>query len=98
MTGRRTETEGTDLSRELARASSSPVKFQSAPGLTRELVIEISRQKDEPAWMLEKRLRGLELWLKKPMPTWGPSLDGLDLNRLSYFIRPDTEEARSWED
>jgi Fe-S cluster assembly protein SufB len=73
-------------------------KFRAAPGLTRELVEEISRQKGEPEWMLEKRLRGLELWEREPFPSWGPSLDGLDLANLAYFVRPEADEARRWED
>src|SRR3989339_211707 len=98
MTDGQIKKEDTRLNQELARASRLPARFQSTPGLTRELVIEISRQKEEPEWMLKKRLRGLKLWEDKSMPTWGPSLDGLELNKLSYFVRPDAEESRSWED
>ncbi|PIY62996.1 Fe-S cluster assembly protein SufB [Candidatus Uhrbacteria bacterium CG_4_10_14_0_8_um_filter_58_22] len=98
MAEKRIKKENSSLSQELARASRSPARFQSGPGLTEELVVEISRQKDEPEWMLERRLRGLELWQEKPMPAWGPSLDGLELDRLSYFVRPNAEESRYWKD
>ncbi|MFH2062983.1 MAG: Fe-S cluster assembly protein SufB [bacterium] len=83
---------------ELDQASAVPERFKAAPGLTRELVEEISRQKNEPDWMLALRLRGLGLWQEKPLPSWGPSLDGLDLDHLSYFVRPEADESRSWED
>ncbi len=73
-------------------------QFKSAPGLTEEVVREISRQKNEPAWMLEKRLKGFELYKNAPLPHWGPSLSGLDLDKIVYFARPDTNEKQSWDD
>ncbi len=73
--------------------------YKSKPGLTRELVIEISRQKNEPEWMLKKRLQALELFHKLPMPSWGPSLKELDLNDIIFFNRPDAKQnAASWEE
>lgn len=79
-------------------ADSVRVKYQSADGLTEELVREISRQKKEPGWLLKKRLQAFSLYIKTPLPSWGPSLDGLDLNAITYFVRPDAAEAQSWED
>lgn len=74
------------------------VKYVAEPGLTEALVREISTQKNEPEWMLEKRLKALGLFQRTPMPSWGPSLEGLDLDQIVYFVRPDTEESRSWDD
>lgn len=48
--------------------------YRTPKGLTRETVEEISRRKDEPEWMLEKRLEGLRLFQRKPMPRWGATL------------------------
>ena len=81
-------------------STSDPEKnrYKAKPGLSEEVVREISLQKNEPAWMLEKRLQGLELFHQKPMPAWGPDLSKLDLNSIVYFVRPDTEEAKTWED
>src|SRR5688572_14953341 len=76
----------------------SKVLYAAPEGLTEETVREISRQKNEPEWMLEKRLKGFELFLKTPLPNWGPPLDGLDLNKIVYFVRPDAKESTSWED
>lgn len=73
-------------------------KFQTQPGLTREVIVEISKQKNEPTWMLEKRLKAFELYQKTPLPNWGPSLDGLDLDKIIYFSRPDAVESKTWED
>jgi Fe-S cluster assembly protein SufB len=73
--------------------------YKSKPGLTREVVEEISRQKKEPEWMLQKRLKALDIWEKMPMPNWGPSLKDLDLNNIIFFQRPDAKEnANNWED
>lgn len=74
------------------------VRYAAVPGLTGALVREISAQKNEPSWMFEKRLKAFALWGKTAMPSWGPPLDGLDLDRIVYFVRPDAEESHSWDD
>ncbi len=80
------------------QADVSRAKFSAPAGLNKKIVREISRQKNEPAWMLKKRLQGLELFLKSPLPAWGPDLTGLDLDSIVYFVRPDTDEATRWSD
>ena len=80
------------------QASVHEPKFTAPLGLTRALVVDISAQKNEPAWMLEKRLRAFELFEKTPFPTWGPSLLGLDIARITFFVRPNTAEAKTWDD
>lgn len=72
--------------------------YMAAPGLSRELILEISRQKNEPEWMQKKRLAAFDLYLKTPLPAWGPSLAKLDLNKIVYYVRPDTGESKSWDD
>lgn len=79
-------------------ADSVRERYRAGFGVTEELVREISRQKREPSWMLEKRLRALGLFLETPLPSWGPDLSGLDLNKITYFVRPDANESASWED
>jgi len=73
--------------------------FKSEQGvIDEELVKEISKQKNEPEWMLKIRLKGLKFFLEKPMPDWGPDLSGLDLSGIHYFLRPDAKQSRRWED
>ena len=73
--------------------------YKSNPGeLDENLVREISKTKNEPEWMLDIRLKGLELYNKTPMPSWGPSLEKLDLDGIRYFIRPGVKESTSWDD
>ncbi|OGZ46614.1 MAG: Fe-S cluster assembly protein SufB [Candidatus Ryanbacteria bacterium RIFCSPHIGHO2_02_FULL_45_13b] len=73
-------------------------RYHADFGVTEDLVREISRQKNEPTWMLEKRLHAFQLFLEAPIPAWGPDLSGLDLDKITYFVRPDAEEATKWED
>ena len=80
-------------------ANEERLTFKAEAGLSEELVREISKQKGEPEWMLQKRLEGLKLWNELPMPTWGPDLSNLDLSQIHLFMRPDAEKnARSWDD
>ena len=72
--------------------------FKSGKGLTRELVAEISRQKKEPEWMLEKRLKAFDIYLAKPMPTWGGDLSGIDFENIHYYLKPSDRPTRSWDD
>src|SRR3989344_5497773 len=73
--------------------------YQAEEGLTEELVREISKQKNEPEWMLQKRLNAFRIFQEKPMPDWGPDLSKLDLTQIRYFLRPDAKRnATSWED
>ncbi|MDP2672356.1 MAG: Fe-S cluster assembly protein SufB [Nanoarchaeota archaeon] len=73
--------------------------FKAEPGITKELVKQISKDKNEPEWMLKKRLLGLKLFNKKSMPSWGPSIDDLDLSKIIYYMKPNAKKnSRSWED
>lgn len=73
-------------------------KFTATPGVSEAIVREISAQKHEPAWMLEKRLAAFHLFEQAPMPTWGPDLSTLHLHEIVYYVRPDTKEATNWSD
>jgi Fe-S cluster assembly protein SufB len=70
--------------------------FKAPQGLTEDVVREISRQKNEPEWMLEKRLQAFALYRQASLPKWGPSLVNLDLESIVYFVRPGTEEKNDW--
>jgi len=72
--------------------------YKSRKGLSREVVEEISRLKGEPDWMREFRLRALEIFFKKPMPTWGADLSGIDLDNIYYYVRPADRKGRSWDE
>jgi len=78
--------------------STSNYIFRSAKGLNREIVTEISRKKSEPAWMLEFRLKALEIFESKPMPAWGADLTDLDPEDIYYYVKPIEEQHTQWSD
>lgn len=82
----------------LDKASQHQPKYVAPLGLSEAVVREISQTKNEPQWMLEKRLKGLEKFLQTPLPSWGADLSKLDFDQITYFVRPDTTESRKWED
>ena len=72
--------------------------YTSAAGLTPQIVAAISRAKHDPEWMKEFRLRSLEIFKKLPLPVWGPSLEGLHLENIVTYVRPDTNLKSTWEE
>src|SRR3982751_2617841 len=67
-------------------------------GLSEAVVRDISAKKNEPQWMLDRRLKGLGLFEKKPMPNWGSDLSGIDFDNIKYFVRSTEKQAASWDD
>jgi Fe-S cluster assembly protein SufB len=67
-------------------------------GLSEEVVRDISAKKNEPDWMLDLRLKGLHLFRRKPMPSWGADLTGIDFENIKYFVRSTEKQAASWDE
>ena len=67
-------------------------------GLSEAVVRNISALKSEPDWMLDLRLKGLRLFDRKPMPTWGADLGGIDFDNIKYFVRSTEKQATSWDE
>ncbi|RCG29666.1 Fe-S cluster assembly protein SufB [Sphaerisporangium album] len=67
-------------------------------GLSEEVVRNISALKNEPEWMLDLRLKGLRLFGKKPLPSWGSDLTGIDFDNIKYFVRSTEKQAASWDE
>lgn len=72
--------------------------FRTERGLTKKVVEEISRMKDEPAWMLEQRLKALEIFYSKPMPQWGGDLSELDFDEIVYYVKPSEKQGKTWDE
>lgn len=70
--------------------------YKSKKGLTREVILDISEKKKEPEWMTQFRLKSLETYNKMELPTWGPSLDELDMDNIVTYVRPDTQMKGNW--
>ena len=70
--------------------------YKTDKGLTADIVADISKLKNEPPWMLEHRLRSLEIYHRTPLPVWGPPLDGLDMDEIVTYVKPDTGLKSNW--
>ena len=68
------------------------------PGLTEEVIREISRVKDEPEWMLQMRLKSLEIFQKSRDPRFGPSLEEIDYDSVVAYAKPGAKKSRSWDE
>ncbi|MGZ8738458.1 MAG: Fe-S cluster assembly protein SufB [Nocardioides sp.] len=67
-------------------------------GLSDDVVRDISARKSEPTWMLDLRLKALRLFERKPMPTWGSDLTGIDFQNIKYFVKSTEKQAASWDE
>ena len=72
--------------------------YRIEEGLTRDIVEQISREKHDPEWMREFRLKSLEIYNKTPMVQWGPSIEGLNMDNIVTYVRPNTKMQGKWED
>jgi Fe-S cluster assembly protein SufB len=70
----------------------------SKKGLSKDTVIAISKMKDEPQWMLDFRLRSFEIFMKKPMPTWGGNLSAIDFQNIFYYAKATDKVEKNWDD
>ena len=72
--------------------------FKSEKGLNRDIVERISARKEEPDWMLRYRLKALEYFHKRPMPSWGSDLSEIDFANIHYYVKPSEKTEKSWDD
>lgn len=72
--------------------------YKTEKGLTREIIEQISEEKNEPQWMRDFRLKSLEIYNSMPMPAWGPDLTDLDVENIVTYIRPNTDMKHNWKD
>lgn len=77
-------------------ASPESYEYKSELGLNEEIVCEISARKEEPLWMLEMRLQGLENFTQRPLQKWGPDLSALDVNDIHYYVKPAKQQFKDW--
>ena len=72
--------------------------YKSKAGLTEEIIRDISSKKNEPQWMLDFRLKSLEIYHKLDVPTWGPDISDLDIDNIVTYVRPNSEMKTDWAD
>ena len=72
--------------------------FKIKKGLTPEIIKEISKQKNDPEWMKEFRLKALEVYEKLELPTWGPDLSELNMDEIATYVRPKSKMTGNWDE
>ena len=82
------------------RDDESRYDFKSKKGLDHEIVEMISRYKKEPQWMRDARHKALDVFLGKPMPTWGNTqlLSEIDFANIHYYVRASDRKVANWEE
>lgn len=80
------------------RNDENPI-FKTSKGVNHKVIDQISDHKNEPDWMRQFRHKSLDIFLSKPMPDWGgPALKELDFDDIYYYLKPVSEQGRTWED
>ena len=72
--------------------------LQTEYGLTKEIIEKISKEKKEPKWLLDIRLKALETYYKLDNPDWGPDISYLNINNIATYVKPVEKEVKNWED
>jgi len=72
--------------------------FKARKGLDHDIVEQISRMKKEPDWMRQLRHDALDVFLSKPIPTWGADLSEIDYGEIFYYIKPTEAQGKTWDD
>ena len=71
--------------------------YRMEAGLTHAIVEKLSKEKNDPAWMEQFRLESLQIYNNMRVPDWGPSLEGLDIDHIATYVRPNTKMQNNWE-
>jgi Fe-S cluster assembly protein SufB len=66
-------------------------------GINADLVKELSKKKNEPEWMLKRRLQSLKLFEEIPNPAWGPDLSELNMEDITTYVKPNTDKKSNWD-
>ena len=72
--------------------------YRMEDGLTPGIIEKLSKEKGDPEWMREFRLKSLETYNEMPLPNWGPSIEGLDMDHIATYVRPKTDMKNDWKD
>lgn len=70
--------------------------YRMEAGLTPEIVDKLSKEKGDPIWMQQFRLQSLQIYNEMSIPNWGPSIEGLDMDHIATYVRPNTKMQNDW--
>lgn len=84
--------------RNIYDTSANNVSLKKEYGLTKKIIENISKEKNEDKWVLDIRLKALDMFNKMSDPDWGPDISYLNINDIATYVKPVNNEARKWED
>ena len=87
-----------DIDTNIYEIKSTNTTIKKSMGLNENIIREISKEKDEPSWILDIRLKALEYFNKSKDPDWGPDLSILNIDDIATYVKPKVNNKRSWED
>ncbi len=70
--------------------------FRMEEGLTPAIIDKLSKEKGDPVWMQQFRLQSLQIYNEMAVPDWGPSIEGLDIDHIATYVRPNTAMQNDW--
>jgi feS assembly protein sufB len=72
--------------------------YRVSGGLTPEIIEQISKEKHDPDWMREFRLKSLKLYNEIAIPDWGPDITDLNMDEIVTYVRANTDMKGKWEE
>lgn len=72
--------------------------YKTKSGLTEDIIRDISKRKHDPQWMLDFRLKSLEVYNSLPLPTWGPDISELNMDDIVTYVQPDAKMTGNWQE
>lgn len=73
-------------------------QFTAKQGISGDFITKLSGWKKESIWMLEERQKAYKIFVNKDLPKWGPDLNKLDFNKITYYIKSTEKPVGSWDD
>ena len=87
-----------EKARNIYNTKTNSISLKKEYGLSEKLIKELSKEKQEPDWVLNIRLKALKLFYELTDPDWGPDISYLDINKIATYVKPINNEKRSWDD
>jgi len=87
-----------DINTNIYDIKSTNTTIKKSIGLSEDVIKEISKEKDEPSWILDIRLKALEYFNKSKDPDWGPDLSILNIDEIATYVKPKVDNKRTWEE
>ncbi len=70
--------------------------YKTDAGLTEEIIRDISARKHDPPWMLDFRLKSLEVYRRIDLPTWGADISALNMDEIVTYVKPNAAQVSDW--